>query len=268
MVKTGPARRQSYPPTPVSPPPGSLAALEAHARVPTKPVVVHTAPVVSPIADEVHSAETASVAAVSDVRSRPTAAIDSGAQHAIGGGSKRKIPPAAIVAGVIIVGALGIMLSKSSGAKAPAAPAADTTSASAPVPTTAAAVDAALGDSVVVGHGPDATVAGKGGVPKTVSSDAVALLNISVAKVPGVGDTVRIRLDALDDNGNRVTSPQIVWATSNPRVLKFAGPGHIVGVKEGKATVTVSAGNTTGTHVVTVGPRGGSGAPAKRAKKP
>jgi uncharacterized protein YjdB len=86
-----------------------------------------------------------------------------------------------------------------------------------------------------------------------VTPDAIALLQLTIP--PGriaAGDTVHLRLQALDDAGAAVTSPQIVWTTSNPRVVRFAGPGEVIAVTSGKATLTVSVGSATTSHDVTV----------------
>ena len=42
--------------------------------------------------------------------------------------------------------------------------------------------------------------------------------------------------------------------------MKFAGPGRLVGVRDGNATTTVTAATTTGTLSVTVSPRAVRGA--------
>jgi hypothetical protein len=108
-------------------------------------------------------------------------------------------------------------------------------------------------------------VAGK--APRTVEAEAIALLNVSLGgRNLRVGDTVRARLAALDDGGIRVTSPQIAWSTSNPGIVKFAGPGMLVGVKEGRARITVAAASVTGTMDVVVGPK--AAAPGARKKAP
>jgi len=115
------------------------------------------------------------------------------------------------------------------------------------------ALEAALGDSTVVGHGPDSTALVKGKAPKAVSADAVALLQLTSTKdrlTPG--DTARIRLEAMDDSGNRVTTHQIVWTTSNPGVVRFVAPGRIVALREGTATVTVNAGSATNRLILNV----------------
>jgi hypothetical protein len=263
----------------LSPPPGTVAAAAAKARADAKGRTRVVDVKLTPPADDdaVRSAETTAVAAMPlDAHSRPTAAIDSGPRDAAtlvgpasdghsgttretAGGRKRRIPVAAIAGGVVVVAVLAIALNSSSRSKTP--PPTVDTSAAAPAPSAAATVEAALGDSVVVGHGPDASANLRGVTPKTVGADAIALLNLTL---PGgrlsVRDTVRVRLDALDDTGAHVTSPQIVWATSNPRIVKFAGPGRLVGVREGNATITVTAATTTGTLSVTVSPRAARGA--------
>lgn len=263
-VKSGPPRRHSTSPTPASPPPGTLAAAQLANGAKASGN------------DTVHSAETAAVPwyGGDDVRSRPTAAVTSGPQEAAtlvapasdghagttresgavpedsnGQRSKSRLP--LIAGGVAVLGIAGFLLTRDSNPPPPTAPAPDTSAAVAPAPT----LGDALSDSVAVGHGPDAAVQVRGRAPKTVAADAVAILTPALSRVMTVGDTVPARLVALDDAGERVTSPQIVWTTSNASVVKFAGPGLLVEVKEGSATITVTAGGTTGTLAVTVGAR-------------
>lgn len=281
IVKSGPPRRHSFQPTPVSPEPGSLrsqggvppGAKPATPATPAAPTPVRM-PILTPIPDEdgVHSAETAAVGAIppDDARSRPTAAIDSGPHGAATliarvsdghAGTTVETPPPRSRTGLVIgVGALalvaiGVAISTNGGT--PQANPATPDSSAVEVPVTAAAtVDAALGDSVVVGHGPDGNVTVRGKALRTVGADAVAMFNVSLGgRRLTVGDTIRARLDALDDAGERITSPQIVWSTSNPRVVKFAGPGMLVGIRAGAATITVAAAATTGTLKVSVEPR-------------
>jgi serine/threonine protein kinase len=248
IVKSGPPRRHSFQPTPVRP------------------------PILTPLPDDeaVRSAETAAVGAIAadDARSRPTAAIDSGPHGAATliarvsdghAGTTVEIPaprrraPLLIGASVVTLAAIVFAIS-TSGGTAPSVPAEPDSSAVAPPVTAAGTVDAALGDSVVVGHGPDANLTFRGKALRTVGAEAIAMFNVSLGgRRVAVGDTVRARLDALDDAGERVTSPQIVWSTSNPGVVKFAGPGMLVGVRQGAATVTVAAAATTGSMQVTVG---------------
>jgi len=175
---------------------------------------------------------------------------------------------APVVAGaavIVVVGVAGLMMSRGARTAPPPAPAPSADTAP-PAPTAATLVEAALGDSVVIGHGADAAVRVAGKAPRVVTPDAVALIQLSLAKPRfAVGDTVHLRVEAVDDEGKRVTTPQIVQATSNPRVVKFAAPGELVGVKAGRATITVSAGTTTARHEVTVAAK--SAPAAKKARR-
>ena len=247
FVKSGPPRRQSLPATPISGVP-AVEVAEAQRAAATKPVSTP---------DE-NTAET-ELMPVSGERSAVTAAP-----------TRRRLalkPPAAVVVvaivvvAVVVVAVIASVRTRSSGPAAAIAPSADSTPTSAAV-----AVVTALGDSVVVGHGPDANVPTKGALPRTVNPGAIALFKLALIKGSkvAVGDTVRVRLDAIDDSGALVTSPQIVWSTSDPRVATFAGPGRLVGVHEGKATITVTAGTTTGSLSVTVGPRAAAGVRRKQ----
>ena len=267
IVKSGPPRRHSFQPTPVSPVPASH---RPQANEPASPTPVRP-PSLTPLPDDdaVRSAETAAVGAIAadDARSRPTAAIDSGQHDAAtliarvsDGHSGRTVETAAprnrrplvIAAGVVALAAIGYLIGTSGNTREAEPTAADSPVVEAPV-SAAATVDAALGDSVVVGHGPDGGATVRGKALRTVGADAIAMFNVSIgARRLTVGDTIRARLDALDDAGDKVTSPQIVWSTSNPRIVKFAGPGMLVGVRQGSATITVAAAATTGRMQVTV----------------
>jgi hypothetical protein len=109
------------------------------------------------------------------------------------------------------------------------------------------------GDSTAVGIGPASKAPARGKAPREVSLDAVALLQLSLPKARAtVGDTVHARLEALDDAGGRVTTPQVVWTSSNTAVVRFAGPAELVAVGAGKATITVTAGSTTASRELTV----------------
>ncbi len=270
VVKSGPPRRHSAPPTPVSPAPIGHRPQSAEPASPT-PV---RPPLLTPLPDDdaVRSAETAAVAAipVDDARSRPTAAIgseqdgaatliarvsDGHAGTTVETAAPRNRRPVFIGAGAVALAAIVFMISKSGNAPQDEPTAAGSSAVDAPV-TAAATVDAALGESVVVGHGPDASASVRGKALRTVGADAIAMFNVSLgARRLAVGDTIRARLDVLDDAGEKVTSPQIVWSTSNPRIVKFAGPGMLVGVRQGSATITVAAAATTGKMQVTVGAR-------------
>ena len=295
MVRSGTPRRKSLPATPVSPSPGSMSrATPLHSRT---PVAAYPARPSSPT-EPVSTAER-DAAAAERARRQGAAAVLSGPHDVAPGeiGSQPSIrnskteslanvamqatpaprasrrTPMLVGATVVVLGVVGVLATRSSAPPpGPAkAPVVDTTPP-APAQTAASAIESALGDSVVVGHGSDGTLKVAGKAPRIVTPDAVALLQVAITKPRvAVDDTVHARLDALDDTGARVTTPQIVWATSNPRVIKFAGPAELVAVKEGKATVTVSAGTATTSREVVVSAKAAppaKGAPAKGAKRP
>ena len=129
----------------------------------------------------------------------------------------------------------------------------------APAPTAAAPPAPAVphvalpGVSVAVGLGTPLKPPAPGKVPRPVTADAVALLQLTLPKPRAtVGDTVHVRLDAMDDAGKPVTTPQVYWSTSDPDVVRFAGPAQLIAVKEGKAMITVSAGSSTAAKELTV----------------
>jgi len=225
--------------------------------------------------DSVRSAETSMVptGAVLDAHSRPTTALDSGERDAptlISGPQPTVGTPRAaakpvwqrtsVLAGagaLAVIAVVAIALSGGDSVPAPTAPPADSIAAAAPSPEPAPPPAAAGSDSIATGHGPDSAGTFRGRPFRSVTGDAIALLQPSLAGDRlSIGDTVRVRLIATDDNGERVTSPDITWTASNPRVAKLAGAGFVVGVSEGRATITVTAGTTTNTLVVAVTPRG------------
>jgi serine/threonine protein kinase len=103
-----------------------------------------------------------------------------------------------------------------------------------------------FGESVATGHGPDAKALTKGKEPKTVAPDAVALLQLTFSrKALVLGDTARAKLEAFDDAGSRVTTPEITWVSSNPKAIRFLGPGQLVATGIGASTISVSAGSSS-----------------------
>lgn len=158
--------------------------------------------------------------------------------------------------------------SKSNGTSAPTvgtadAPLAPNAAPDANVTDAAAAVEAALGDSTVVGPGADASARVRGKIPRAVMPDAISLLVVpALPSRIAVGDTVRVRLEAQDDSGAPVMTAQVVWTTSRPRVARFLAPGVLLAVREGKATITVAAGSASTKQLLQVEARGP--APARR----
>ena len=284
MVKSGAPRRHSYPETPVSPTPIDPG------RTPVAPYPARPSSTTLPLSAMTATAGTSPPAPVSP--SKPEGflvgagafgfaeAAFSGPQEAatettlapvpvplvadgpaIDGApltsERTRLPPARgmlIGAGVVgVIAVIGVFATRKGSVPAPAAVPAPTPAQADSAHTVVPAIDAALGDSTVVGHGPDSTALVKGKPPKAVSADAVALLVLTSTKDRlTAGDTARIRLEALDDAGSRVTTHQIVWTTSNPGVVRFVGPGRIVALREGTATVAVTAGSASNRLILNV----------------
>ena len=254
MVRTGAPRGNSFPATPVSPSPngtppggdrasaparsGDSAAVSSSERdAPTKISAPYPLPgVITP------AAELMAAAPVTQQWPDRTPSGESPAAGANGRKSSKTTLLVSLAAAVVVIAAIALR-----GGKSRAEPQAQTAAAVAAPPPLADQVAELFGDSAAIGPGPAAKPGpGRTKPPREVTPDAVALLQLTVpAGRIGVGDTVHLRLQALDDGGLPVTTPQIVWTTSNPRVVRFAGAGEAIAVSEGKATVTVSAGSAT-----------------------
>ena len=268
LVREGAARRKAFPATPVSLAPASLSAnASAAAAAATTPVPLpREEPQVSLASALSVPAEASSPPPPQELRAsgrieltlpekEPITAspIDLVAVPAAGPPPAARRPNRLLIGAGATLGAILLVVAFSRGGKKKevpvAAPAAETTAA----PTAPPPDASAFGDSVVIGHGADAIALVKGKAPRTVKTDAVSLLVLAVSKTRiAVGDTVRVRLDVQDDSGDHVTTPQILWTTSNPRVVHFLAPGQLLAGGAGKSTITVTAGAITTSQVVTV----------------
>ena len=296
MVKSGPPRRQSYPETPVSPTPVDpgrtpVAPYPARPSSTTMPLSAVTATggagapaPLSPSKPEgllvgagAFGFAEAAVSGPQDAATEttmppvlpPRVADQPTTEIAPVISDRTRLPPARgllIGAGVVgVVAVIGVFaMRKGSAPEAVPVPAPVTASADSTKAAVSAIVAAPLGDSMVVGHGADGSRLVGGKAPKAVSPDAVALLQLTLVRDHlAAGDSVHARLEALDDAGKRVTTHQIVWTSSNPRVLRLAAPGELVAVGDGSATIKVTAGSASISQTVTVRAKGAA-APAKR----
>ena len=66
------------------------------------------------------------------------------------------------------------------------------------------------------------------------------------------GDTLRLLAEAYDENGHPVESAQFSWSASDGSVATVDTSGLVLGVGEGTATITATAGSARGTAVITV----------------
>jgi serine/threonine-protein kinase len=273
MVRSTEARRPSFPATPVSPSLGPQGP-KPDARTPVASYPSRPSSATLPVASVALSAmET--TALHTDPSLHPTPIIPTPTVEppaatvpatAILPTPESVEPPAAqpttptpttgptrtiIAGGATVLALIAIAVWRGGSTRPPDLPAAEPIAAPAAVPSDVRAIP---GDSIAFGHGSDGTRKVNGKAPRLVNPDAVALLQLTLAKPALVkGDTVHLRLDATDDGGAAVTTPQIVWTTSDPRVVRFAAPGELIAVAAGKATVTVTAGTTIHALPVVVG---------------
>ncbi|HEV8410357.1 MAG TPA: serine/threonine-protein kinase [Gemmatimonadaceae bacterium] len=280
MVKSGGPRRKSFPATPLSPLPAGMpkppvTPYPARASSDTMAVDYTSGDLVAQ-----HSAEreapteiSGPMFAVSSPASEvmwkaansPELDLDgfgapaAGAVEIAGARGPRRMPArtAMIVSSGVVLAVIGTLALRGEKKTAtPAAPApapVNTIAVSSPSPGVAPTVQRLPGDSTAVGVAPAAKAGAGAKGPREVSVDAVALLQLALSKPRAApGDTIHARLDALDDAGKPVTTSQIVWTSSDPTVVRFAGPGQLIAVKAGKATITVTAGTTTTGRELTV----------------
>jgi hypothetical protein len=269
MVRLAAPRRRSFPSTPISPAPAGAARAPYAPHVPldgTAPITGGGEPwrTGAPEQDAPTQISGTSVA----VSPAPSEALwqiaaehegDSMLGERVGVRlSGRTATGLAIGVVIVVVAALALR----GGAK----PAATTASPSAVEPAAAAAVIPAatvsepprllLADSVAIGPAPASGAAASGKTPREVTVEDVAYLELTFPKArAAVGDTVRARLQAQDDAGLAVTTSDLVWTSSNPEVVRLAGPARLIAVKEGKAKITVSAGSVTAVRELTVVPK-------------
>ncbi len=289
MVKSGAPRRKSFPATPISPMPfsqvpGPVTPYPSRPSLDTMPVASlgdafddgsgFTGSGERDAPTEISGPQIAVSSPASEVMWRAEAPVgEAGVGEPAAGESTvgtsaepahprtmsvRATTMVSIGVVVAVAGALALRGGKKSAA-APAAPAPSIAAPSTVAPVSAApAVVKLPGDSTALGPVASAPSKGaaRGKAPREVAVDAVALLQLSLPKARAtVGDTLHAHLEALDDAGAAVTTSQIVWATSNAAVVRFAGPGEVIAVGVGKAIITVTAGATTASRELTVVPK-------------
>ena len=86
-------------------------------------------------------------------------------------------------------------------------------------------------------------------VDQVVASVAV---NPASDTLPALGDTLRLSAEALDANGNAVAGEEFAWESSDVSVATVDASGLVTAVANGVATVTATAGSTSGGAAVTV----------------
>ena len=94
------------------------------------------------------------------------------------------------------------------------------------------------------------------------SGSAVVTVTQSVASVEvspsaqtiALGSTLQLTAEAFDENGDAVAGAEFSWESSDAAVATVDAGGLVTGVAAGMATITASAGEASGSSVVTVTP--------------
>ena len=86
-----------------------------------------------------------------------------------------------------------------------------------------------------------------------VAQEATAVrVTPTEATLRAVGETVRLRAEALDRNGQAVSEAVFAWTSDNARVASVDATGLVTAAGPGSATVTAAHGNLRASAVVTV----------------
>ena len=80
----------------------------------------------------------------------------------------------------------------------------------------------------------------------------------SVDELTALGQTVQLTAEAFDENGYAVAGAEFSWESSDVAVATVDAGGLVTGVAAGMATITASAGEASGSAVVTVMQSGAS----------
>ncbi len=95
------------------------------------------------------------------------------------------------------------------------------------------------------------SASGSATVTVAQAPDSVAVSPAAVA-IKALGDTLRLAAKAFDANGQAVAEAEFSWESSDTSVATVDASGLVTGAAEGTATITASAGNASGSAVVTV----------------
>ena len=121
--------------------------------------------------------------------------------------------------------------------------------------TTIAAVDSA-GLVTAIGGGATTVAATAGAVSGaglvTVMQSAGSVVVSPSADTVALGDTLRLTAEAFDENAHRVKGAEFAWSSSDGSIAAVDATGLVLGVREGRVTITATTGDVQGTAEVTV----------------
>ena len=89
-------------------------------------------------------------------------------------------------------------------------------------------------------------------VVTVTQSVASVVVSPSTDELTALGETVQLTAEAFDGNGDAVAGTEFSWESSDVAVATVDAGGLVTGVAAGMATITVSAGEASGSAVVTV----------------
>ena len=89
-------------------------------------------------------------------------------------------------------------------------------------------------------------------VVTVMQSVASVEVSPSVYELTALGQTVQLTAEAFDENGHAVAGAEFSWESSDAAVATVDAGGLVTAVAEGVATITASAGEASGSAVVTV----------------
>ena len=89
-------------------------------------------------------------------------------------------------------------------------------------------------------------------VVTVMQSVASVEVSPSVDELTALGQTVQLTAEAFDENGHAVAGAEFSWESSDAAVATVDAGGLVTAVAEGVATITASAGEASGSAVVTV----------------
>ena len=92
---------------------------------------------------------------------------------------------------------------------------------------------------------------GRATVTVAQAPDSVAVSPAAVT-ITALGDTLRLAAQAFDTNGHAAAVAEFSWESSADSVATVSASGLVTAVAEGVATITASAGEASGSAVVTV----------------
>ncbi len=73
-----------------------------------------------------------------------------------------------------------------------------------------------------------------------------------MATLMAIGETVQLTASVLDQNGQPITSANVLWSSSNAAVATVSAQGLVTAVMNGTAQITATAGSASATGTVTV----------------